>query len=423
MELRMSRKERDRIKLIVHVDAGKLKQSEAAEMLGMSERQLRRVISRHREQGDAGLVHRLRGRASNRRIDARLRAQAVRLIREHYGDFGPTLAAEYLEERHGIKVSRETVRTWMKQVHLWAGSRKERPHRRRRPRRPCFGDLVQMDTSEHDWFEGRGESALLIGMIDDACNWRMLRFFSSDSTETNMAMIGRWIERHGRPQSLYTDWASHFKQTPKRGQHRIEPTQIERALKELGIGLIAARSPQAKGRVERMFGILQDRLVKALRIEGIKTIEAANRFLDEHFIDQINKRFSVTPEKATDVHQSIEGLDLDAILSVQHQRSVARDYTVQFASQVYQIEKGEITRGLNNPTRVRIEERLDGSLRIRWGDRYLKYRRLGAAGCKTTRAMGELTPVGLRPPSVSSPIAIPKSNSNARRPSPNHPWK
>ncbi len=427
----MSRKERDRLKVIEQIERGLIGQAQGAEALGLSARQVRRIQARYRVQGDAGLVHRSRGRPSSRRIGDEVRAEAIARIERRYRDFGPTLAAEYLAQEAGIDVSRETVRGWMIQAGLWHGSRKKRPHRKRRPRRPCRGALVQMDTSIHDWFEGRGETAVLITMIDDATSHVEQRFFASDTAAANMAMIALYIERHGRPAALYTDRASHFKHTAHRRQRRMlseDPTQIERALGELDIRLIHARSPQAKGRVERRFGVDQDRLVKAMRLEGIATIEAANRFLDRTYLAKMNARFTRPPAKQADLHRDAQDYDLAAILSIQAERRVANDATVQFKAQVYQIEAGPGTRGLAG-ARVTVERRLDGSLRLRWGGRYLGFKWVGPARKNAGRVRaiepGEAgpaggRPVGLRPP--SRPRAKSKKGK-PRVPAHDHPWR
>ncbi len=419
MELRMSRKERERPKVIEQVHRGRMSQVKAAEVLRVSVRQVRRIQRRYRREGDAGLVHRSRGRPSRRRIDEAVRQRALQWIERRYRDFGPTLAAEYLAQEAGIEASRETVRRWMMEAGLWRGSRKKRPHRRRRPRRPCRGELVQMDTSIHDWFEGRGEQAVLITMIDDASNHVVQRFFPADTTTANMEMIGHYVAHHGRPMALYTDWASHFKHTPHRRERRRlgkKLTQIERALGELDIELIAARSPQAKGRVERRFGIDQDRLVKALRLNNVSTIEAANRLLDNEYLPRMNTRFTSAPAHRADAHRSAQGLDLDAIFSVQETRRVANDCTVQFKGQVFQIEAGQIAHGLAG-TRLTVEQRLDGTVRMRWGDRYLGYQKLGPARGQNDRRAGDRS-VGLRPPSRS-----PAKRSKPYVPPPDHPWR
>ena len=431
----MSRKERDRLKVIVQLDQGLIDQRRAAAWLKLSERQVRRLWRAYQARGDAGLVHQGRGKPSNRRLDEATVAHAKELLRKRYRDFGPTLASEHLAGDDAISVSRETVRLWMRQEGLWAGRRRERPHRRRRARRPCFGELVQMDTSSHDWLEGRGPALVLITMIDDATSRKLARFFQSDSTVTNMELLKAWLERHGRPLALYTDWASHFKQVRVAGAKAAQ-TQIERALGELDIRLIAAHSPQAKGRVERSHGTDQDRLVKELRLLGIATLEAANRFLEEVYLPRINERFGVEPESAVDAHRSCEGLDLEAIFCVQEERRVANDYTVQVDGRTLQIERGEISGGLRQG-KVTIERRLDGTLRLRWGNRYLRYalapdgRKIKSEeGVAQTAAPAGVGAAALREGSLRSPSlrsaaptpANPKPKQK-RIPSADHPWR
>jgi transposase InsO family protein len=371
MELRMNQKEREKLKRIEQVHQGVLGTAQAAQILGLTQRQVQRILKDYQARGDRAVVHGARGRTPNNAIVQEIRQQAGDLLKGKYHGFGPTLAAEHLASDDGLAASRETVRGWMIQQGLWGGQRKKRPHRHRRPRRACFGELVQMDTSLHDWLEGRGPALVLITMIDDATGRKLLRFFPSDSTVTNMELIGLWIARHGRPVALYTDWASHFKQVSLAGA-KASQTQIERALFELDIRLIAAHSPQAKGRVERSHGTDQDRLVKEMRLLGISTMAAANRFLDEVYLPRMEAKFAVAPGSTVDAHRSGEGFDLEAILSVQEQRRVANDYTVQVAGVTWQIERGEITGGLRQ-SKVVVERRLDGSMRLRWCDRYLKY--------------------------------------------------
>jgi len=369
-------------------------------------------VKRYEQQGDAGLVHRLRGQGSNRKIPEVKRDIAMGRVRERYSDFGPTLAAEYLEKDSGVCLSRETLRRWMIEEGLWKARRRREPKRQRRPRRACFGELVQMDTSLHDWFEGRGEEAVLIAMIDDATSRVFARFFPTDSTETNLRLIGDYIRHHGRPRAIYADKASHFRINLKRdGETRPGQTQIGRALSELDVEYIPAHSPQAKGRVERLFGTLQDRLVKALRLANIGRIEAANEFLQKPFLPEFNRRFTVPAARSLDVHRPVKGFSLAAILCPHERRVVANDFTVRFENQSYQILKEEIRPGLRR-ARVRVEKRLNGPMKIRWKDRYLHYRQIE----KTDESARAVTPVGLRPPSVTARI-------RKHRPAPDHPWR
>lgn len=419
MELRMSRKERDRLKVLAQVEEGKLSQRAGAEALGLSVRQVRRLQARYQARGDAGLVHGLRGRRSNRKLDEAVRQRVLEAIDKRYRDFGPTLASEYLAQCEGIEVSRETVRCWMMQAGLWKGSRPRREHRSHRPRRSCRGELVQMDTSVHDWFEGRGEQpVVLIAMVDDATGVVFERFFRSDSTATNMAMLLEYVRRWGRPRALYTDWASHFKHTPPakaRVRREQMKTQIERALEELDIELIPAQSPQAKGRVERRFGLEQDRLVKALRLEGISTLEAANAFLEQRYLPRSNARFAVAPACEADMHRDAEDLDLEGIFSVQETRGVARDATVQFRGQTLQIEQPEPALA-GGRARVVVQERLDGSLHLTWKGRYLRFRLIAPHEHRSGRRVQGGPTVGLRPPS-GPPARKPHV------PPPDHPWR
>lgn len=297
----LSEKERDRLVVLRQVKEGKLKQSAAAERLGLSRRWVKKLVKRLREEGDGGLAHRLRGRASNRAHQRETRRQALDLIREHYGDYGPTLAAEMLSQRHGMEVNRETLRQWMKEDGIWKARREQlRQVRQWRPRRSRRGELLQWDTSDHDWLEGRGKGIYLIAMIDDATSELTARFAASDSTEENLRLLGQYVERHGRPLEVYTDKASLFQYNRplhhnKHMEAKPHPTQLERALKELGIGRIAAHSPQAKGRVERSFQTMQDRLVKGLRRAGASSLAEANRYLAEEFEPEWNGRFRCEP--------------------------------------------------------------------------------------------------------------------------------
>ena len=281
-----------------------------------------------------------------------------------------------------------------------------------------MGELVQMDTSEHEWFEGRGQKAELIAMIDDAGSRLYARFFDTDSTLTNMAMIRDYIRRYGRPRAIYADKASHFKTTRQPSveeslRDRQPETQIARALRELDIEYISAHSPQAKGRVERAFGTMQDRLIKEMRLEGISTIAEANEFLNKKFIPFWNSRFTREPASRADAHRSRKGYDLNAILSVQVTRTVRNDYTIQLNKEFYQIKKKEVRPGLRK-AKVTVELRLDGTMKLRWTDRYLKFHRIEQHTRPKTKSAAAKA-VGLRPPAMA---AKPK-----HKPAPDHPWR
>jgi transposase len=419
MELCMSQKERDRLRFVNMCEKGLMKQKEAARLSGVGDRQMRRIVARYRKEGDAGLVHRSRGRKSNRKMRESFKKQVISLLADKYKGFGPTLAGECLEREEKLKVSRETLRAWMMPEGLWKSRRQRVKHQQWRPRKQYYGEMVQLDTSVHDWFEGRGEEAVLISMIDDATSRVLKRFTPCDGTMANMRVLEEYIRRHGRPVAIYADRASHFLTTR---QPSIEEalageqarTQIKRALEELGIQYIAAYSPQAKGRVERSFQTDQDRLVKSMRLEGISSIAQANAHLDRVYMPLWHKRFTVPPTSLIDAHRPADGYDLKAILSVQNHRVVANDYTVRHNNRLYQIDRKEAIGGLRG-SKVIVEERLDGSLKIRWRGRYLRYRQLPQTALRLKKAESAVTPVGLRPPSVTA-------LSQPWRPSPDHPW-
>ena len=364
----MSQRERDWLHWLKQAEAKEITQAKAAERMGVSERWVRQLLRRRKKEGDRVVIHRSRGRASNRKLSERMQSRVVRLIEREYLDFGPTLIAEYLQSEHGIGVGKETVRKWMTSAGLW------KPKRARvakvhswRARRESRGELVQWDTSVHAWLEDRGPALMyLVGMIDDATNTLHGRFVEADSTEENLRVLWSYLERYGRPQAVYTDKAGLFQPTLARGWKSDDPepkteTQIGRALRELGIEWIAAHSPQAKGRVERCLGTLQDRLVKALRKAKVRTLEQANAYLEKVFLPLWNQRFACPPASAVEGHRRLEKLDLSSILSVVEQRGVANDYTVQWRGVKWQIPRGAIRPGLRG-SRLRIEQRLDGTM-------------------------------------------------------------
>lgn len=373
----MSQKERDRLKVLQEAKKRAITQKEAAEQMGVTPRWVRKLLARMRRQGDRAVIHGLRGRSSNRKIPEAERARAIHLVEKEYRDFGPTLAGEYLSERHGIQVSRETLRGWMIGAQLWKSRRKrvERIHQWR-PRRSQCGELVQWDTSEHDWLEGRGERLYLILLIDDANSRALARFVRHDSTAENLRTLRAYLKRWGRPLAVYTDKASLFKinRAPKlEEQLRAErpQTQIGRALAELGIEWIAAHSPQAKGRVERFFGTAQDRLVKGMRKAGVGTLEGAQNYLQRVYLPMWNRRFTVQPANPTDAHRPLGGEhDLGSIPSHAETRTVGQDYTLQFQGVRYQIARQAVIAGLRAGP-VRVEKRMDGRVAVRFRQQYL----------------------------------------------------
>jgi len=367
----MSQRERDRLRVLHSVLEGQRTQAEAARLLRLTPRHVRRLLQRLHQGGDAALVHGLRGKPSNHRKDAQLRRRVLQVYRKDFHDFGPTFAAEKLAEG-GLEVSPDTLRRWLLAAGLWQPQRRRDQHRSRRPRRACFGELVQMDTSIHDWTEGRGEEMVLIHMIDDATSRLLARFYDADTIESHLDLLLRWLQAYGRPLALYTDRHSIFEPQDKGRALPDAETQFGRALRELDIELIRARSPQAKGRVERSFGTAQDRVVKEMRLAKVKTIAGANALLDNGLLAKHNRLFSVPPRQAGDAHRAVgTGHNIAAILSLQSQRTVANDYTVRFEKRIYQLDK-PIYPGQRGG-KVVIEVRLDGSMAIRFGKHYLKY--------------------------------------------------
>lgn len=379
----MTQAERDRLVALKKAKKKLITQKQAAEELGVTERHVRRLLREWKRRGDTIVVHGLRGLPSNRKISADSAGKAVAILSQPvYRGFGPTLAAEYLAKKHDIAMSRETVRQWMIQAKLWR-ARKQRVEEIHewRPRRSRFGELVQWDTSDHDWLEGRGDEIYLINMIDDATSRWFARFVASDSTLENMNHLEKYVKKHGRPLAYYADRASHFHPTPKtkRDQSRagkdpveLPPTQIGRALQELGIGWIPAYSPQAKGRVERGFLTAQDRLVKGMRVAGVTTLEQANHYLETEFLPWVNSTLAVTPASPDDAHRPLEEHhDLAAILSHVESRQLDNDYTIRLEGKIYQIARQDVCSGLRK-AEVRVEKRRDGCVAVRFRDRYLR---------------------------------------------------
>ena len=386
----MTQADRDRLVTLRKAKKRLITQSQAAEELGLSVRQVRRLVYALKKRGDKAVVHGLRGKPSNQRIAKTVEEEAIQILSmELYKGFRPTLASEYLADKHDIEASKETVRQWMIRAKLWrVKEQKVKEVHVWRPRRSRFGELVQWDTSEHDWLEGRGEKLYLIAMIDDATSRLFARFVRHDTTEENMKLLWSYIEKFGRPQALYTDKAAIFQTAEKRkrdepvvNKDRLEmpPTQIGRALQELGIVWIAAHSPQAKGRVERNFGTAQDRLVKGMRVAGVTTIEQANQYLEETYLVWWERELTMEPAHPDNAHRPLDkSHSLAASLSHVETRQVRNDYTIPLDTELYQIERKAVVSGLRKAS-VRVEKRLDGSIAVRFGERYLPVSRCAVA--------------------------------------------
>jgi hypothetical protein len=382
-EVTMSEREIDRLHVIRKVLERRFTWTQAAEQLRVSRRQVARLCALVKARGARGVVHGLRGRTSNRRLPADLLGKALSALHDPLWEgFKPTFGCEKLAERYGLRLGRETARQLMIASGLWTVRRSGPQHRSWRPPKDCVGMLVQMDGSHHDWFEGRGPRCVLMGMIDDATSRiQHAEFVDSEDTLNVMRVTQAYIERFGRPAAIYVDKDSIFKTNRQAAveedlRQEQPATQYRRALDELGIELICAHSPQAKGRIERSFHTHQDRLVKELRLAGIQTLEAANRFLLELYLPAHNQRFARPAASPADAHRPLlPGQDLAKSLSIRSERSVLNDYTVRFRAGWLQLSP---TRGLRlrPKDRVTIETRLDGSLRVRWREEYLAFKKL-----------------------------------------------
>jgi len=381
--LLMSAKERRRLPELSKVVAGEQRLVDAAAKLGLSYRQAKRVLRRYRDAGDAGLCHRGRGLPSNRARPAGLRQEALAFYRERLEGFGPTLAAEKLLER-GLAVDHETLRRWLLEAGLWRRTRRRGAVRRLRERRAHFGELVQMDGSIHDWL-GEGRQSCLMVMVDDATGWTLARLFPGETSAAAMSCLWRWIEGHGLPLALYTDLKSVYHATAppspaaQLAGEGAPRTAFARSCALLGVELVPAYSPQAKGRVERKNAVLQDRFVKELRLQRIATPEGANALLEGGFLAELNRRFAVAPGEAADYHRAVpEDLDLAEVFAFEEERTVANDWTVRCDNVLYQL----LGPGRSLPPskgKVTLRRRLDGSLRIYYRGLEVSYRLVPAA--------------------------------------------
>lgn len=376
----MSQEERDELNWLKRAKEGSISQREAAQKMGVSDRWVRTLLKRMSKQGDSVVVHGLRGRPSNRKLSAETQRKALKILKQpDWHDFGPTFASQQLAKRHGIEVSDETIRKWMIEAGLW----QSKSHRIQevhvwRPRRSSFGELVQWDTSEHDWLEGRGPVRYLVRMIDDATSWSWGRFVERDATPQNMGVLWEYLEKHGRMVDVYTDRDSMFSVPPRNREGKEAQrdadrlTQLGRALRELGIGSILAYSPQAKGRIERSFLTAQDRLVKHLRLAKVSTLEGANAFLEKEYWPEWNAYFARPVADFPNQHRALTPqLELAAILCHVEERVIGNDYTFSFAGRRYQIVRSAVQAGMRRQ-RLRVELRLDGELKARYHGHYVE---------------------------------------------------
>ena len=372
----MSMKEAKLLHVVRQALEKRITQAEAAGVIGLSLRQVQRVVRRVKREGDEGICHRARGKEPNNRIPEKVKDKVLKLCRGIYYELGPTHAGEKLLEKNKITVSVETLRTWFIEEGLPYRQRKKRPHRQWRERKSCRGEMVQLDGSHHDWFEGRGPVCVLMAYVDDATGAVFARFYAYEGTLPAMDSFKSYIRRYGVPQSVYLDRHSTYKSTEhyQTIEDQLEDRQLlsqfERSLRELGVKVIHAYSPQAKGRVERLFGTFQDRVIKEMRLAGVKNREEGNRFL-KAYLPTYNRRFGVMPAKEADLHRPFKDRkELDRILSIRNTRALRNDFTVAHNKKLYQIKDNIRTKT------VLVEERTDGSMRIVHNGQRLRYKEI-----------------------------------------------
>ena len=369
----MSVKEIEKLKVITDVTEKRISQKIASKRLNLSSRQIRRLIKRFKTQGAKGLTNKHRNTVSNRKLPDDLRLKVLELYKQNYPDFRPTFFCEKLSELHNIEISKETARKWLLSEGLWKRERKIKLRKSLRERKPCFGEMLQLDGSKHDWFEGKRDKAVLMSFIDDATGMIYARFYEYEGTIPAMDLLKNYILEYGLPMSIYSDKHTTYKSPDKEAL-----SQFGRALSELGIELIHANTPQAKGRIERSFSTLQDRLVKEMRLKNIRGIETANNFLKE-YLPVFNSKFNVIAEDNTDVNVKIdETVNLDDYLCIKQERTVKNDNTISYNSKLYQLEPGIRAK------KVTIEEHIDGGVYIKYNGISLKYKEIIKRPAKVT---------------------------------------
>lgn len=417
----MSTRELKRAGVLARVKATTLSLRSAAALMQVSYRQAKRLYRRYRQDGAAGLKHRSAGRASNRATRGKIRTRVLALVREKYGGdidarFGPTLAAEHLASEDGLTVDHETLRRWMLAAGLWSRARKRSPHRRRRERKAHFGELVQLDGSFHGWFEDRGPQSCLLTLVDDATGRTAGRFGEQETIWAAVAVLRGWIDRYGIPQALYTDWKNVYVRVPnkeERGTGAEPLTQFGRMCATLGIRIIPASSPQAKGRIERNHGTQQDRLVKKLRRRGTADLASANAFLETEYWADHNARFAQAPASSEDFHVvRPRGLRLDTVFQLEETRTVSNDWVVRYDNRLFQLER----QSHHPPARstVVVREAADGQIAIQYRDRVMPWTEISPNAA-----------AGVRPvPPVSAPPTRASTRPRHRsHPSADHPWR
>ena len=411
----LSKKELSRVEVMGRVKARSLRLREAAELLGLSYRQSKRIWVRDREGGAKALQHGNCGRLSNRAYGAEFRAAVLKQVQARYEDFGPTLASEHLASDDGLAVPAETLRRWLKQAGLWQRQRRRKPYRQRREAKAHFGELEQLDGSFHQWLEERGPRGCLMHMVDDATTKALGWFTAEESIWAAVAVLRRWIERYGVPQALYTDWKNVYVRPPN-AQERMhgEPavTQFGRMCAKRGIEIITASSPQAKGRVERAHGTHPDRLGKKLRLAGIASYDQANVYLDQHYLAEHNHRYAHAASSSADYHRrSPTSRPLDEVFWLEQERVISEDWLVRYQNRLLQLERPSRPR-VPSKSRVRVRENQTGELAIYYRDHRLVFRELKAASTALSERRGVAPPTAPPSPKPKSCLSVA-----------DHPWR
>ena len=408
----LSTREIERLRIIHKVMDRNMTQVEASEILGITDRQIRNIITKIKEKGDQGIAHRNRGRAAPNKMREELEDRIGEIIKKKYADFKPTLASEKLLELHGIKVGREKLRQIMISKGIWRVRRHKKEVHQWRERKHYYGQMIQTDGSHHDWLEGRGPKMVFMGYVDDATGQVFGRFYDHEGVFPAMDSLERYIRLYRLPKSLYLDKHSTYKTTRQpdldellRGE--TAETQFARACRELEIRIIHAHSPQAKGRIERVFGTLQDRLVKEMRLAGVSSIEEANAFL-ETFLPVYKERFAIAAKKQGDLHRPLpEDVDLREIFCLKATRTINNGYIVKWRGRMFLIENPSITM---RRRKVTVMEHFDGKIAIKFNGRYLDF-----------REVLKLRPV--QAPEVKKPGNEPAKKKSKYIPSADHPWR
>ena len=388
----MNQKESNRLHVIRQAIEKAITQEQAALMVGVTERQVRRMVKRVRREGNGGISHQSRGRKPNNWIPEKIKDQAIALCRKRYVEFGPTHAGEKLLQYHQIDVSDETLRNWFNQEDVYYRKRKKRPHRQWRPRKLYRGEMVQMDGSHHDWFEGRGPVCVLMGYVDDATGEVYARFYEYEGTLPAMDSFKRYIRRYGIPHSVYLDRHSTYKVTAKKQTLEeqladIQPmSHFEKSLAELGVVVIHAGSPQAKGRIERQFGTFQDRVVKEMRLAGVTNIAEGNVFLDTYLLEY-NRMFARKAAQKANFHRPVVNKRaLDSILAIKTPHALRNDFTITHNKKLYQVDNTIRTK------KITVEERTDGTLHLIHNDQQLRYHEIDIRPAREKKKTKKIRP-------------------------------